>query len=53
MIYVNDCSIRVIQYCIKIFMQEIFVQILQFYNEKKHITVLKFDSYGFLTCKCS
>ena len=28
MIYVNDCSIRVVQSCIKIFVQEIFVQIL-------------------------
>ena len=28
MIYVNDCSIRVVRSCIKIFVQEIFVQIL-------------------------
>ena len=28
MIYVNDCSIRIVQSCIKMFMQEIFVQIL-------------------------
>ena len=38
MIYVNDCSIRVVRSCIKIFVQEIFVQILHMkiiYNEKK------------------
>ena len=28
MIYVNDCSIRVVQSCIQMFLQEIFVQIL-------------------------
>ena len=47
MIYVNDCSIRVVQYCIKIFVQEIFVQILHTKNEKKQqiMVCVKFINY--------
>ena len=43
MIYVNDCSIRVVQSCIKFFVQEIFVKILHTkisLQRKKQITVL-------------
>ena len=32
MIYVNDCSIRVVRCFIKIFMQEIFVQAFAYEN---------------------
>ena len=46
MIYVNDCSIRVVQSCIKIFVQEIFVQILH----TKIILQLNMFSISFLQC---
>ena len=32
MIYVNDCSIRVVRPCIKISVQEIFVQVFAYEN---------------------
>ena len=43
MIYMNDCSIRVVQSCIKIFMQEIFIQILHtkiIYNKKANYGIM-------------
>ena len=43
MIYVNDCSIRVVESFIKIFVQEIFVHTKIIYNEKKQITVYLFS----------
>ena len=50
----NDCSIRVVRYCIKIFVQEIFIQILHTkiilqrkksklrYNQEKNMGIEKF-----------
>ena len=47
MIYVNDCSIRVVRSCIKIFVQEIsnFAYENYFTKKKKQITVQVVDTY--------